>query len=151
MHELPGALIWLNVAGVAADPDLFWQLLRDGLVEAGEKRPVPIPDVGSHERRRTARADDARGIPAPERPVGGGARRLPLGAGRAARPGPRGRPGPRDPRAASGHSQPWRTGDRDPAAPCCRPADQGRRLRARDGCARGGRGARHGTRSMRLT
>ena len=51
--QLPGALIWVNVAGVAADPDVFWLLLRDALVEAGEKRPVPIPDVGSHERRRT--------------------------------------------------------------------------------------------------
>ena len=51
--QLPGALIWLNVAGAAADPDVFWLLLRDALVEAGEKRSVPIPDVGSHERRRT--------------------------------------------------------------------------------------------------
>ena len=51
--QLPGALIWLNVAGAAADPDVFWLLLRDALVEAGEERSVPIPDVGSHERRRT--------------------------------------------------------------------------------------------------
>ena len=51
--QLPGALIWLNVAGAAADPDVFWMLLGDALVEAGEERPVPIPDVGSHERRRT--------------------------------------------------------------------------------------------------
>src|SRR4029078_9295662 len=25
--QLPGALIWVNVAGVAADPDVFWLLL----------------------------------------------------------------------------------------------------------------------------
>ena len=41
--ELPGALIWLNVAGAAADPDLFWTLLRDALVEAGERHGRPHP------------------------------------------------------------------------------------------------------------
>ena len=51
--QLPGALLWLNVAGAAADPDVFWMLLGDALVEAGENGSVPIPDVGSHERRRT--------------------------------------------------------------------------------------------------
>ena len=51
--QLPGALIWLNVAGAAVDPDVFWMLLCDALRDAGEKRSVPIPDVGSHERRRT--------------------------------------------------------------------------------------------------
>ena len=51
--QLPGALLWLNVAGAAADPDVFWMLLGDAMVEAGEERSVPIPDVGSHERRRT--------------------------------------------------------------------------------------------------
>ncbi len=50
--ELPGGLIWLNVAGQGADPDLFWTLLRDGLLEAGELQVVPIPDVGSSERQR---------------------------------------------------------------------------------------------------
>ena len=50
--ELPGGLIWLNVAGQGADPDLFWTLLRDALDEAGERGVIPIPDVGSHERRR---------------------------------------------------------------------------------------------------
>ena len=51
--QLPGTLIWVNVAGGAADPDVFWLLLRDALVEAGENGSVPIPDVGSNERRRT--------------------------------------------------------------------------------------------------
>ena len=45
--QLPGALIWLNVAGAAADPDVFWLLLHDALDEAGEKWSVPIPDVGT--------------------------------------------------------------------------------------------------------
>jgi LuxR family maltose regulon positive regulatory protein len=50
--ELPGGLIWLNVAGSGADPDFFWTLVRDALTEAGERQVIPIPDVGSHERRR---------------------------------------------------------------------------------------------------
>jgi len=50
--DLPGGLIWLNVAGRGSDPDLFWTLLCEGLVESGETQLVPIPDVGSHERYR---------------------------------------------------------------------------------------------------
>jgi LuxR family transcriptional regulator, maltose regulon positive regulatory protein len=51
--QAPDGLIWLSAAGASADPDLFWELLHNGLVEAGERPLAPVPPLGSHGSRRT--------------------------------------------------------------------------------------------------
>ncbi len=50
--QLPGGLIWLSLAGAGEDPDQFWTLLRQSLMEAGERHLAPIPAVGSANSRR---------------------------------------------------------------------------------------------------
>ena len=48
----PDGLIWLSLAGVTGDPDLFWELLHDAIVEAGGRSLAPVPPMGSHDSRR---------------------------------------------------------------------------------------------------
>jgi LuxR family maltose regulon positive regulatory protein len=50
--QVPGALVWLSLAGTDADPDLFWQLFGAALVEAGEQHLAPVPPVGTSDRGR---------------------------------------------------------------------------------------------------
>ncbi|MGZ5403484.1 MAG: hypothetical protein ACXWDL_02420, partial [Nocardioides sp.] len=39
----PGGVIWLNTAAAGSDPDLFWKLVHNGLVAAGERHLTPVP------------------------------------------------------------------------------------------------------------
>lgn len=48
----PRGLAWLSAATAATDPDLFWELLRDALVEAGGQSFAPVSPLGSPEPRR---------------------------------------------------------------------------------------------------
>ncbi|HET7351826.1 MAG TPA: LuxR C-terminal-related transcriptional regulator [Marmoricola sp.] len=49
----PRGLVWLDAGTAAAHPDLFWELLCDALLEAGETSLVPIPSLGTPEPSRS--------------------------------------------------------------------------------------------------
>ena len=48
----PGGVIWLNTAATGSDPDLFWKLVRTGLLEAGERHLAPVPPARATPARR---------------------------------------------------------------------------------------------------
>lgn len=48
----PCGVVWLTSASAGSDPDLFWKLLRNGLVAAGERHLVPVPPARATQARR---------------------------------------------------------------------------------------------------
>ena len=50
--DLSGQVVWLSLAGVGTDPDFFWQLLRDSLLQAGVSDLPPVPTSECAEPRR---------------------------------------------------------------------------------------------------
>jgi LuxR family maltose regulon positive regulatory protein len=50
--EVPGAVLWVSLAGTRADPDLFWKLFHEAFLAAGGRHVAPIPATGVSERRR---------------------------------------------------------------------------------------------------
>ncbi len=60
----PGAVIWVSASDAATDPDLFWALVRDGLIEAGAHDLPVIPASRTpqlHRRGALARVGTALG------------------------------------------------------------------------------------------
>ncbi len=51
--DVPGDVIWLSAAGTGTDPELFLELLLEGLVGEGARLLAPAPPMASHEARRT--------------------------------------------------------------------------------------------------